>query len=63
MLSSAMVTCSPVDKSTSSSRGLGRSWIDLASPIRRSVSPDIAETTTTTWSPRSRQPFTRLATA
>ncbi|MDZ7622009.1 MAG: hypothetical protein U5O69_06340 [Candidatus Competibacteraceae bacterium] len=34
----------------------------LAKPISRSVSPLMAETTTTTWLPRSRQPMTFSAT-
>src|SRR5690606_6394532 len=46
-----MVTCSPVDTSTSISRGDGSSVISLARPIRRLVSPLMAETTTTTWLP------------
>ncbi len=43
-----MVTCSPVDTSTSISRVLGWSLTPLASSIRRLVSPLMAETTTTT---------------
>ena len=43
-----MVTCSPVEMTTSSSRGSGCFWISLASAIRRLVSPLMAETTTTT---------------
>src|SRR5690606_26801959 len=46
-----MVTCSPVDTSTSISRGDGSSVISLARPIRRLVSPLMADTTTTTWLP------------
>ena len=44
------MTCSPVEAITSSSRGSGCGWISLASAIRRLVSPDIADgTTTTSW--------------
>ena len=44
------VTCSPVEATTSSSRSSGSGAICLASPSRRLVSPDIAETmTTTSW--------------
>ena len=48
---SAIVTCSPVATIASSSRGSGSGMICFARPIRRLVSPDIAETTTTTWWP------------
>ena len=41
-----MLTCSPVDISTSISRGLGRLWMSCASAMRRLVSPLIAETVT-----------------
>ena len=41
------MTCSPVDTSTSISRGFGFSVMSFASAIRRLVSPDMAETTTT----------------
>ena len=62
MLSSAMVTCSPVASSTSSSRGDGCSVMSRESFSRRSVSPLIAETTTTTSLPRLRQLITLSAT-
>jgi len=51
--SSPIVTCSPVAATTSSSRSLGSSESWCASPSRRFVSPDIAETTTTTSFPCS----------
>ncbi len=51
--SSPIVTCSPVAATTSSSRSLGISEIWCASPSSRFVSPDIAETTTTTSFPCS----------
>ena len=44
---SAIVVCSPVASSTSISRGLGRGEMLLARPISRSVSPLMADTTTT----------------
>jgi len=46
--SSPIVTCSPVAATTSSSRSFGISESWFASPSSRFVSPDIAETTTTT---------------
>ena len=49
--SSPIVTCSPVEAMTSSSRGSGIAWISFASPISRLVSPLMAETTTTSWWP------------
>jgi hypothetical protein len=57
-----MLTCSPVARITSSSRSLGRSAIWWASPINRSVSPAMAETTTTTSWPAARARVTRRAT-
>jgi len=49
--SSPIVTCSPVEAITSSSRSSGMALICWANPSRRFVSPDIAETTTTTSCP------------
>ena len=46
-----MVVCSPVASSTSISRSLGRGMISLASLMRLSVTPLMAETTTTTLLP------------
>ena len=63
MASSAIATCSPVASSTSISRAGGRTLMDLASLISRSVSPDMADTTTTTWWPCARARCTRSATA
>ena len=51
MAVSAMVCCSPVASSTSISRSLGSGMMSLASLMRLSVTPLIAETTTTTLSP------------
>src|SRR5690554_43260 len=51
MASRPMVTCSPVDRITSSSRGSGSSLISLASAISRLVSPLMAETTITSSCP------------
>src|SRR5262245_16234967 len=48
---------------TSSSRGSGVDWISWASPMRRLVSPAIAEGTTTIWWPFAFQRATRRATA
>ena len=62
MAVSAMVVCSPVASSTSISRSLGKGMISLASLIRLSVTPLMAETTTTTWSPLARYLATRAAT-
>ena len=62
MASRAMVVCSPVESSMSISRSLGTDMSDLAMSMRLSVTPLIAETTTTTWSPRWRYSATRLAT-
>ncbi len=56
------VTCSPVDAITSSSRSSGRLVICLASPSSRLVSPDIAETMTTTSCPLRCVARQRLAT-
>jgi len=53
MASREMVTCSPVATSTSNSRSLGKSHISLASDTSLLVSPDMAETTTTTSLPSS----------
>src|SRR6476660_8026227 len=60
--SSATDTCSPVDASMSSSRGSGCGMISFAKPIRRLVSPDIADGTTTIWWPASCHFATRFAT-
>jgi hypothetical protein len=49
--SSPTVTCSPVEAMTSSSRSLGSAEICPASPSRRLVSPDMAETMTATLCP------------
>ena len=59
---SAIVVCSPVARSTSISRSLGSGMISLASVMRLSVTPLIAETTTTIWSPLLRYLATRAAT-
>jgi hypothetical protein len=59
---SAIVVCSPVASSTSISRSTGNGMISLASLIRLSVTPLIAETTTTIWSPWARYLATRAAT-
>src|SRR5436190_23051298 len=58
----AMVVCSPVARSTSISRSFGNGMISLASWMRLSVTPLIAETTTTIWSPPARYFATRAAT-
>jgi hypothetical protein len=63
MASRAMVTCSPVEIMTSSSRASGCGETSLASAIRRLVSPLMAETTTTSWCPCAFQRETRLATS
>jgi hypothetical protein len=62
MAVSAMVCCSPVASSMSISRSLGSGMMSLASLIRPSVTPLMAETTTTTWSPCARYLATRAAT-
>src|SRR5438552_12027862 len=62
MAVSAMVVCSPVASSTSSSRSFGSGMISFASRIRLSVTPLMAETTTTIWSPLLRYFATRAAT-
>src|SRR3954470_15634649 len=62
MASSAIVTCSPVEPMTSSSRGSGASRTSAASAWRRLVSPAIAEGTTTSWCPAARHFATRRAT-
>src|SRR3990172_3072670 len=59
---SPMETCSPVARITSSSRSSGASVISYASIRRRSVSPAMAETTTTTSFPASRVSTIRRAT-
>ena len=59
MAVSAMVCCSPVASSMSISRSLGSGAMSLASLMRPSVTPLIADTTTTTWSPRERYSATR----
>ena len=58
----AMVCCSPVARSMSISRSLGSGAMSFASLMRPSVTPLIAETTTTSWSPRWRYSATRFAT-
>ncbi len=58
----AMVCCSPVARSMSISRSLGRGAMFLASAIKPSVTPRIAETTTTIRSPRWWYCATRFAT-
>src|SRR5215470_16785265 len=55
----AAVTCSPVETSASLSRSSGVGAMALASARRRFVSPAMALTTTTTWSPRARLAATR----
>ncbi len=60
--SRAIVTRSPVESSMSISRSSGNSAISCASLTRRSVSPLMAETTTTTVSPACRLLATRPAT-
>ena len=62
MESRPIVTCSPVEAITSSSRGSGEAEISLASAIRRFVSPDIADGTTMTSWPRFFQRAMRFAT-
>src|SRR2546423_1587946 len=46
-----IVTCSPVDTTTSYSRGSGSLWTSFARAMSLLVSPLIAETTTTSWWP------------
>src|SRR5579859_1971649 len=58
-----METCSPDAKSTSSSRRLGRGVRRWAKPKSRSVSPAMAETTTTTSWPSARVAATLPATS
>src|SRR5215469_16005833 len=48
---SAIVVCSPVESSTSISRSVGCGATCRASLIKLSVTPDMAETTATTWLP------------
>ena len=62
MVSRAIDCCSPVASSTSSSRSAGCPESSCAIRIRPSVTPDIAETTATTWLPSSRVRFMRAAT-
>src|SRR5512138_1067336 len=57
-----IVTCSPVAAMTSSSRPDGLDEISLASASRRLVSPDMADTTTTSWWPCLWKCATRRAT-
>ena len=57
-----MVVCSPVARSMSISRSAGDAVIFLASAMRLSVTPLIADTTTTIWSPPARLSATRRAT-
>ena len=59
---SATLTCSPVFKSTSSSRLGGESETDFAKPIRRSVSPDMADRITMVLLPSPYVFTTRCAT-
>ena len=59
---SPTVTCSPVETTTSCSRWLGRLAISRVSWSRRLVSPDMAETTTTTSCPCLRVATARRAT-
>ena len=63
MASKPMVTCSPVERTASSSRGAGGFWMARARLSRRSVSPDIADTTTTRRWPSATATCTRSATA
>ncbi len=58
-----METCSPVEAMTSSSRGSGSGFSSFARARRRFVSPDMAETTTTTWWPSFTNRSTRRATS
>src|SRR5258708_7342006 len=58
----AIVVCSPVASNTSISRSLGKGMSSLASRIRLSVTPLIAETTTTMRSPLVWYLATRAAT-
>ena len=62
METSAIDCCSPVASNTSSSRSAGSSEISFAILMSPSVTPDIAETTATTWFPSSRVRFMRAAT-
>ena len=62
MALNAMVVCSPVASSTSISRSFGKGMISLASVIRLSVTPLMADTMTTIWSPFARYLATRAAT-
>ena len=47
MANRATLTCSPVASSMSNSRGSGMGCTAWAKPMSRSVSPDMAESTTT----------------
>ncbi len=58
----AMVVCSPVASNISISRSSGSGTISLASLMRLSVTPLMAETTTTIWWPCCRYLATRAAT-
>src|SRR4029453_18570688 len=60
---SAIETISPVASSVSTSRARGVAETSRARRRRRSVSPAIADTTTTTWCPSWRARCTRVATA
>ena len=62
MASSAIDTCSPVESSTSISRGVGSAQMPRARSTRRSVESPMAETTTAMRSPRSRTAATFAAT-
>src|SRR5260221_2318880 len=62
MAGSALVACSPGTRSMSIACSLGRGMISLASLIRLSVTPLMADTTTTIWSPCARYLATRRAT-
>ena len=57
-----MVVCSPVERRTSISRSLGWVHTSLESLINESVTPDMAETTTTTLWPACWVSITRCAT-
>ena len=56
------MTCSPVAAMTSSLRASGEGMISLARAIRRLVSPDMADGTTTTSLPHGFLRATRFAT-
>src|SRR5258708_14319403 len=60
---STIDTCSPVEAITSISRGFGSGFNSRARPIRRLVSPAIAEGTTTSWWPSLTKRAMRRATS